>query len=325
MVAIPLELAMRIQSHIRTARRVGFVFHRNPDGDSLGAGLALAFYAQAVGKPVTLYCVTGVSSVFAKLPLIDQVTSDPTVFDREACDVVIVSDAGDPDFAGMSGIDAMRNATVINIDHHPTNTRYGTINVIVSAAASTTEVVYRLLRMWRVFITGEMATVLLLGLLNDTDEFSNPATSASALATGAELITLGARYDIARHCLRVGKRMTALPVWGRVLSSLEHDAATGVARAVVAQEMLAGVSSAAIEGIPNFLNCLKDVSMTVVVKEQTNGTVHTSFRTTRDDIDVAALAQSFGGGGHRKAAGYSIRGRLEKDEHGRYSVKESNH
>jgi len=322
MITVPPALSTRIHELIRGTRRIGFVFHRNPDGDSIGAGLALALYAISINKPVTLYCATGVSEVFAKLPLVGQAQSDPTIFEREVCDVVIVSDAGDPAFAGIAGIAALASSTVINIDHHPTNTRYGDVNLIIPVAASTTEVVHAILVSWGVSIVPDMATVLLLGLLNDTDEFSNPATSASALAVGAELIKAGANYETARQCLRVGKRLNALPVWGRVLSSLEHDASTGVARAVVAQEMLGAIPSHAIEGIPNFLNCLKNVSMTVVVKEQLNGTVHTSFRTVRDDIDVASLAQSFGGGGHRKAAGYSVEGRLEKDALGRYSLKE---
>ncbi len=322
MIHIPPSLGTRIHDLIRGANRIGFVFHRNPDGDSLGAGLALALYAISINKPVTLYCVTGVSRVFAKLPLVSEAHSDPAIFEREPCDVVVVSDAGDAAFAGIAGVAALETSTVINIDHHPTNTRYADVNLIVPAAASTTEVVHGLLTAWGVAITPAIATMLLLGLLNDTDEFSNPATSASALSVGASLIKAGANYEIARQCLRVGKRITALPVWGRVLSSLEHDKDTGIARAVVAQEMLGEVSSNAIEGIPNFLNCLKDVAMTVVVKEQTNGTVHTSFRTVRDDIDVAALAQSFGGGGHRKAAGYSVNGRLEKDVNGQYSLKE---
>lgn len=322
MISIPLSLSYRIRDIIRGATRIGFVFHRNPDGDSLGAGLALALYAASIGKSITLYCITGVPPVFGKLPLIADIHTDPAIFDKEVCDVVVVSDAGDAAFAGIDGIVAIENAMLINIDHHPTNTRYGDVNLIVPTAASTTEVVYGLLTSWGVALSPNIATMLLLGLLNDTDEFSNPGTSASALAVGAALINAGADYETARQCLRVGKRLSALPVWGRVLSSLTHDNVTGIARAVVAQEMLEGVSPNAVEGIPNFLNCLKDVAMTVVVKEQSNGTVHTSFRTVRDDVDVAALAQSFGGGGHRKAAGYSVVGRLEKGADGQYSLRE---
>lgn len=322
MITIPRSLAMRIRDLVGNAKRVGVVFHRNPDGDSIGAGLALALMVTARGIPVTLYCITGTARVFAKLPLISETHTDPEIFEREPCDVVIVLDAGDAAFAGIAGIKALEDVTVINIDHHPTNTRYGTVNLVVPQASSTAEVVYALVSGWGEKITPDMATVLLLGFLNDTDEFSNPATTASALVAASALIQSGANYEIARQCLRVGKRMSALPVWGKVFSSLEHNAETGVVRAVVAQEMLGNVHASAIEGIPNFLNCLRDAHMTMVVKEQSNGTVHCSFRTVRDDIDVGELAQRLGGGGHRKAAGFSVVGRLEKESDGRYSLKE---
>lgn len=323
MIQLSSALSRRIHDLVRHATRIGFVFHKNPDGDSLGAGLALALYAQARNIPITLFCATGVSPIFAKLPLVGQTSSDPTIFEREACDLLVVSDAGDATFAGIAGIQALEKTTVVNIDHHPTNTRYGTVNLIVPSAASTTEVVYALLVAWGVALTPDMATVLLLGLLNDTDEFSNPATSASALQVGSALIKAGANYYRAQQCLRVGKRLSALPVWGRVLSSLTHDQENNVVRAVVAQEMLGETNQSAIEGIPNFLNSLRDVTMSVVIKEQDNGTIHCSFRTVRDDIDVGTLAERLGGGGHRKAAGFSIPGRLEKDENGGYSLKDT--
>lgn len=295
--------------------------HKNPDGDTLGTGLALAQYVQSIHVPFVLYCATPVTSSIATLPLACTIVSDRHIVEQAECDVIVACDAGDAEFVGLSCWVAIEKAFIINIDHHPTNTLYGALNIVVPGAASTTEVLLNLFRAWRIAITPTMATLLLLGLIVDTDEFSNPGTSASALASAGVLVRSGANFSRMRSFVRASKRVGALKIWGTVLERLGYAPLYDVAFTMIVHEDTASsLQGSMIEGIPNFLNCLRETSMTIVLKEMSDGRVHCSFRTVRDDIDVGALAKRLGGGGHRKAAGFFIRGRLEKDAAGKYTV-----
>ncbi len=309
--------ARAIHEHLTVrAKRIVVVPHKNPDGDTLGAATAFLHYLKSHGVAATLWCKTGTSSALNFLPHTDELRCDPTLWEREQFDTVCVFDASDLTFCGVADrITALaRTPFVINFDHHYTNTRFGNINVIDLDAASTTEIVYNYLRELGEPIPAACATSLLTGLMTDTGNFSNPATSERALTAGALLMRAGGNYQAILAYTYRNKTPRALRLWGRALERLVVNRELQLAYTVLthADVIELGGLPSELEGVANFLNGLGEVPIALVLQETSDGLVKGSLRTTRDDIDVSALAGAFGGGGHRKAAGFSVRGRLEQ-------------
>jgi len=301
---------------VERARRIVAVSHRRPDGDTLGAMLAFAAASEAAGKQVVRFCVDTPPDSLRFLPGAARVVTDPAVF--AGADTVVVFDAGDLRFAGIDATLAAfpMHPTVVNIDHHATNERFGEVNVIATEAASTTEVVYRLVRVLGWPVGPEIATNVLAGLITDTMHFFNPATSASALALGAELQREGGDLNAVSRALRRNKTVDALVLWGRALERLKYDPARSHVSTVVREHELADLASGgdALEGLSNFLNSTLAARTVLVLHELPGGRVKGSLRTAREDVDVSEEALRLGGGGHRKAAGYSVAGRIVERE-----------
>ena len=135
-------------------------------------------------------------------------------------DTITVVDCGDLRYAGVVDMLKDHPATIINIDHHATNEKYGHMNMVAVGAASTTEVVYDFFKMNSVRISPSMATALLTGLITDTDNFSNSATSYTSLTAASELLRLGANWTIIHHSLVQNKSIAILKLWGLILSRL---------------------------------------------------------------------------------------------------------
>ena len=191
--------AQQIHNHIKSVNKLTLVSHPNPDGDTLGAATAFAEYLQTLGKEVKIFCLTPVPEKFNFLCNIHLISSDPAVF--LDLDTITVLDCGDLRFAGVAETIKDNPATIINIDHHATNEKYGHLNMVMPGASSTTEVVYDFFKINSIRITPTMATSLLTGLITDTDNFSNSATSYTSLTASSELLRLGANWKIIHHSL----------------------------------------------------------------------------------------------------------------------------
>lgn len=310
-------LARQIHTHITTrARRVVVVPHKSPDGDTLGAATAFYHYLKAYGIDATLWCKTGTSAVLSFLPHAEELHSDPAIWTEQQFDTVCIFDAGDPVFAGAQDcIDSLdHKPTLYNFDHHYTNTQFGDYNFVQLDAASTTEVLYNYFTAIDYPINSIVATCLLTGLMTDTGNFSNPATSETALSVGAELVRRGGNYNAILNYTYRNKSADALKLWGIALSRLSIKQELSIAYTALTRADMAGlhVTDGDVEGIANFLNSIGDTKISLMLKETQDGFVKGSLRTTANDVDVSALAGTFGGGGHRKAAGFMVKGHLEE-------------
>ncbi len=303
--------AEQIHNLIKGVNKITLVSHPSPDGDTLGAAMAFAEYLQTLGKEVRVFCVSPVPEKFSFLNNIHLVSMDPVVF--ADMDTVTVLDCGDLRFAGVVEILKDHAATIINIDHHATNEKYGHLNMVMVDAASTTEVVYNFFKANNIRITPTMATSLLTGLITDTDNFSNSATSYTSLTASSELLRLGANWTIIHHSLVQNKSIAILKLWGLILSRLTKKENSDMAYTYLTMKDLAeyGINDDDVEGISNFLNKLDGAKISLFIKETADGKIKGSFRTTSDDIDVSALAKKMGGGGHKKAAGFTTDGTIE--------------
>jgi phosphoesterase RecJ-like protein len=148
--------------------------------------------------------------------------------------------------------------------------------------------------------------------MTDTGNFSNPATTESALQIGGELIRAGGNYSAILNYTYRNKTTDGLKLWGIALSRLIVKKELDLAYTVLTRADMKGlkVTDGDVEGVANFLNSLGETKIALVLKETHDGLVKGSLRTTHDDVDVSAIAASFGGGGHKKASGFSIKGRL---------------
>ncbi len=288
--------------------------HQNPDGDAIGSATAFHEYVTGLGKPAVIFCVTPVNSRLHFVPRGIPVESDPEIFKDPEIDTIVTLDSGDLRYAGIAGHVANHSATIVNIDHHATNENYGQLNLVIPTAASTTEVLYRYFRHNGVRISQNMATALLTGLSADTGNFTNAATSSAALLVGSELILSGGNFNLITNNTLKNISIGALKLWGRAFSRLQKDERLNLTYTHLTQADLSelGVAENEAEGISNFLSNLENTSITLILTEMSDNKIKGSFRTTRNDIDVSAMAKKMNGGGHKKAAGFSADGTIEE-------------
>lgn len=304
-----------IGEHIDRARHILVLNPEGGDGDSFGSSLAIANHLAKQGKSYTVFAKRAARKTFGFLPRFDEVIDDPAKLDMTHVDLIFSVDFADPEMTGIADVLAKRDVgrvPWINVDHHPTNLRFGTINVVDHTSAAAAEVVYELFQHHHWAIDQHIATCLLTGILTDTSNFANRNTTDRSLDIAAKLLGFGARMRTITNFTYRNKSVGALRLWGKVLDRLQHNKETGLVTTFVTQQDLdeCHVDEEATGGIANFLNRLDGVKAVLVLRELDGGRVKGSFRTTGDDVNVSELAGKFGGGGHRRAAGFTIKGKI---------------
>lgn len=313
----------RLHDAFLAASRILLVAHKKPDGDTIGASSAFLNWCMREGKDVQIFCRDLPPSTFRYLDNIHCYTNNPAVFEQPY-DLVIVFDSGDLAYCGVDQYIPRipGEYLLVNIDHHATNTRYATLNIVETHASSTAEVIHRIWESLGVDVDHKMATCLLTGMCTDTSNFSNSATQPVVMEAAAELIARGARFqDILKHVWH-NRDVDGLRLWGLMLGRLHAHPAQGAVSTFVKHDELTEAGGEVTEGMSNFLNAVtKDADVILVLRELPTGEVKGSFRSL--GRDVSAVAKLMGGGGHKKAAGFTIPGRIEQTEIGPVVVGEA--
>ncbi|MFB6226080.1 MAG: bifunctional oligoribonuclease/PAP phosphatase NrnA [Candidatus Paceibacteria bacterium] len=312
--------AKQIHNEIKKAEHILIVPHPGPDGDAMGSATALMHYLQDVGKEHTIFCKSEADNKLNFLPYVEKLSTEKAVWEESYFDLIIVLDSGDLEYAGIKEyINKLEDKpTIINIDHHDQNSYFGDINMVAASAASTTQILYYFFTANDIKIDAQLATCLLTGILTDTDNFTNAATTVASLEIAGELVKKGGKIQLIKEVMFQDKSVNALKLWGKALSRLSKHDQHEIVYTYLTQEDLDehGVGEEATEGIANFMNALQEGKAALILKERSDGKVKGSFRTTRDDMDVSKLAQALGGGGHRKASGFKseddLKGTLQK-------------
>lgn len=297
-----------LKNALDMAKRVLIVGDGRPDGDSIGSSTALYHLCKRLGKDTFLFCITPAPALFDFIPHIAEQVNDPSVFEKP-WDLIITVDGGD---LAHIGIDEYLKrlpspAKLIDIDHHATNTLFGDINLVDVKACSTCEVIYTWITEHGYEIDEQMATSLLLGIMTDTSTFHNSGTNESGMRAAATLCKLGARSHQIIERITINKHPASYKLWGKLLERLtllpEYKTAYTYATLTDLQDIPQG--GEAMDGISNFLNAICSEADTVLIlKELPHGAIKGSFRSI--NRDVASVCQVFGGGGHKKAAGFVI-------------------
>lgn len=301
----------KIKNAIDKASNVLLVCHQNPDGDTLGSALSIAHVFDLTGKDYTVFCPDKPADFFSFLPKFDKLETKQKI-DFSKFNLIMTFDCGDLEQTGLQEFLSQTRTGIVNIDHHTTNTRFGEYNLVDTGKASTTAILYHFFTKSQLAICRDIATCLLVGVLTDTGNFSNPATDPESLQIAARLVAKGARIrEINKYVLR-NKSINILKLWSRFFLRLKRDADLDLAWTVITQKDLKDcqVDKKELEGVANFFNDLADNAIALVLEELDGGEIKASLRTTRDWIDVSKFAKMMGGGGHAKAAGFRVRGRL---------------
>ncbi len=299
---------------MKKAQKVLCIAHKKPDGDTLGCTVALWSKLRDLGKECDIACIDAPSDRFKFLPGLKNIKTE---FDRKDYDLIFVVDAGASYMTKYDQIypDIFDGAVeVVNIDHHASNDNFGTVNIVDVQSASTSVIVYKLFKFLNLKITPEIATALLTGIYNDTGSLMHQNTTLEVFEICSDLMAAGAKVALISDNMFRNTPVSTLKVWGKVLERAEVND-QGVTVSVVTTKDLdeIGASSDEISGVVDFLNSVPGTKFTVLLNEDEKGNVKGSFRTRNDDVDLAELASRFGGGGHKKAAGFTMPGRLHRE------------
>lgn len=318
------EVSQKINSQINKAENILLIAHQNPDADCLGSLAVFSNWLESLGKNHTRFCLHQPPPNLTWLVNFEPLVDDPSYLIKQPYDLVIVLDSGDLKYAGVDTIipKILSKPTIINIDHHATNQYFGDINLVNTGAVSTTEIVYQLFKFLNIKIDAKLASAMLAGILYDTYNFTNPNTNQQSLETASQLLLSGAQLGNISDSILKTKSIDTLKIWGKILMRLSHSSKFDIVSTVVTQEDLTNnlAPSEVTEGVANFLNNLAGVKAALILQEQEDGTIKGSFRTNNDLIDVSKLARILGGGGHKKAAGFKIKGQLKKTRFGYWQI-----
>jgi phosphoesterase RecJ-like protein len=271
----------------------------------LGCSLAFAEALRTAGKQVWVLIPPPLPQMYTFLPGFDEIQEEPP----RGIDphLVFFFDSGNLERSGGSVKRIAANATIVNIDHHPSNSRFGDVNVIDPDASAVGQMVMEMLDHFGYEITRTMAINLYVALLTDTGGFRHENTTSLALENAARLARLGADPGHIATMVYKMRPETTLKLSGLALASMRVEMEGKLAWAKVTRRMLreAGAVMAESEGIIDTLNSIAGLELAILFKEVQDSLTKISVR-SRGLIDAAAMCAAFGGGGHVRAAGAEI-------------------
>lgn len=284
--------------------------HLRPDGDSLGSSLGLYWLLQALNKDVEVIMRDPVPHAYQKLPGARDVRITPAA--DKAYDAVFVIECSD---IARPGLRELENQFVVNIDHHATTALFGKINWIDSTASACGEMIYNLAKALGVRVTKEMAECCYTALITDTGSFHYSNTTERTFKVASELLRTGVKPAKTAEAVFASYPWSRIQLMGAVLSTARRDASGRVAilRHSLEMQHSAEASDEDADGFVNYPLTVGEVEAVAMLKESELGVYRTSLR-SKGEVNVAKVAERFGGGGHRNAAGCTLRGTWEEAE-----------
>jgi phosphoesterase RecJ-like protein len=297
--------ALRVGEWIRRARRILLVTHVAPDGDAIGSLLGLGALLRAQGKEPTLACEDAVPETYAWLPGSGEVVRRA----QGSFDLVISLDCSDARRMGQVVGEETGRTPLLNIDHHVTNTRFGTVNWVDASCVATAQMILIMADALGWDLSQSAAVCLLNGLVTDTRSFRTSNVDAAAVRAALRLMEAGASLSEITWRALEQRPFASIRLWGQAIerSHLEDGILwTEVTRAMCEKWELAGNG---YSGLANFLSGVREAKVVVVFTERDDGTIDVGMR-SEPGFDVAEVAVRLGGGGHPQASGSTLEGEL---------------
>ena len=309
------EARKRAEAFITDSGPYLVVSHLHPDGDAIGSTLAVKWILEKLGKSAVLVNESPVPYKFQFLPGAGEIRSPEEWRGDAPFRQVIAVDVADAERMGKASRLVADDAQILNIDHHPTNDRFGTVNWVEPKAAATAEILCHWAAHLGVKGDRALATCLYTGLLTDTGGFRYSNTTPEVMELASGLLRHG--VEPAEVADRVMETMTReqLALLQRALDTLSFSRDGQVSWMWLSREAFreTGARQEDLDGIVNYARNVVGVDVGILFRETEEGAVKASFR-SREIVDVGALAQALGGGGHARAAGCTLKGPRERVE-----------
>ncbi len=280
--------------------------HYNPDGDALGSSLALYLGLNGLGKKASIINESVIPDRYHFMPSSSEIKDSVAGIEY---DLVVACDCGDRKRLGDKlGPTLASDVPLINIDHHASNTLFGTKNWVEGEASSTSEMIYEVLTGLGVAMSHPIAMNLLTGLVTDTGSFRYSATSPRTLEIASKLVGAGASPDLIAKNVFESRKKSAVQLAATTVSNVEFLLNDKVSILTVTQEMLKKFDATLddTEGLVEEGRAIKGVLVSVLLKQDVD-MWHISLRSSSPAVDVSKVAATFGGGGHKAAAGFRWR------------------
>ena len=278
--------------------------HIRPDGDGIGSSLGLCWLLQSLNKSVEVIAADTIPVAYRTLPGAEEIRQVAEI-DREY-DAVFVIECSDAERPGVKGL---ADQFMVNIDHHATSEHFGSINWIDSTASAVGEMIYNLCKAIGGRVTREIAECLYMALVTDTGSFHFSNTTDRTLKVASELVRAGVKPSEISEAVYNSYPWSRIELMRRVLDTVKRDDTGRIAW--MRQTLAMKVDSKAVDGDNNgFVNiplAAREVLAVVYTREVGDNKFRVSLR-SKGDINVAKVAEKFGGGGHKNAAGCCVEG-----------------
>lgn len=295
-----------IKRRLGDAERILVTGHIRPDGDAVGSMLGLGLALREAGKDVQMVLPDGVPSAFRHLEGSEQITK---AWDGEIDTFITVDSA---DYQRIHADFHILGKPALNIDHHITNENYAELNLVEADAVSTTSILTAHIPAWGLPITQAVAAALLTGLITDTLGFRTTSIVPKALHQAADLMAYGIDMPDLYYRVQVSRSFKAARYWGKGLDKIERDGKMVWAELTLEDRRAVGYHGNDDADLINMLSAIEECPVSLIFVEQPKDAVKISWRARGKEWDVAQIAASFGGGGHRAAAGATIDGSLDE-------------
>jgi phosphoesterase RecJ-like protein len=305
-----LIMLSQVVELIEEKQRFAITSHFRPDGDSLGSSLGLYWLLRALDKDVEVIMRDPVPHAYQQLPGAENVRVTPAV--DSSYDAVFVIECSD---IGRPGLIDLDKQFVVNIDHHSTTALFGKINWIDSTASAVGEMIYNLCKATGVRVTKEIAECCYTALITDTGSFHYSNTTERTFKVASELLRTGVKPAKTAEAVFASYPWSRIQLMGAVLSTARRDSTGRIAclRQSLEMQHTAEASDEDADGFVNYPLTVGEVEAVAMLKESELGVYRTSLR-SKGEVNVARVAELFGGGGHRNAAGCTLRGTWEEAE-----------
>lgn len=277
--------------------------HMNPEGDAIASSLAMAYFLKKEKKQVWIYNSDKIPEQFSFLPYFKDIKN---CLPNEHFDAAIIVDTARLELVGAEFKNFLKNnvGICIKIDHHTTNEKFGNIEIIMPEACSTGEVIYDILTIMKYKIDIDLANCIYTAIFTDTGGFHFPNSTINAFTIASKMVQVGVRPWVIYEYLYDHQKVESIKLLARVLNTLDVRFNGKIASIYVTGEMLksTGTSKKDTEGLINYPRSINGVKIAVMFREDNSG-VKVSLR-SKGDIDVAKIAEKYGGGGHKGAAAF---------------------
>jgi phosphoesterase RecJ-like protein len=307
----------QIIQHIKDSQHILIASHAEPDGDCLGSLVALGLALTKLDKQITMHNPSPIPAVYRFLPGADRIVRQ--IKNAETYDLALVLDCGDLTRIGETSAEVGKIPILINIDHHVSNSRFGHIQFVDTAACATAEIVYRLINALKIPFDKAIATSIYTGILTDTGSFRFSNTNQAAFAISQAMTDAGVEPHTVAQRVFGTYSLGRIKLLNMALNSIEISENGKLSMMTITRSMFntTGTNTEDLDGMINYARRIEDVKVAALIHEIKNGAgkfanmnrYHVSLRSD-SSVDVAKIAAKFGGGGHASAAGFQIESTL---------------